>query len=129
MPGSDIRVKAGAQRQLVQIMQPMPGPIGAAGATTTLQLFAGPLFAEISPASARDLMRSGQAVAQTAVPITIRYQPGMETKIRANMIVQRMQSKQGQYYVTSSYIVQGLLNVDERNWKLTMMCLALGANQ
>jgi hypothetical protein len=53
----------------------------------------------------------------------------METKIRANMIVQRMQSKQGQYYVTSSYIVQGLLNVDERNWKLTMMCLALGANQ
>ena len=125
MPGSDIRIQAGKQRQLIRIMQPVPGPVGAAGATVIMQLFLGPIPAEIVPVSARDLIRSGQAVAQVIVPITIRYCRG----VAANMIVEHLESKQGVYSVVGTYVVQGILNVDERNWKMTLACLALGANQ
>lgn len=125
MPGSDIHIKAGSQRQLIRIMQPVAGPIGVSGSTTVLQLFAGPLPAEIAPASARDTIRSGQTVQQIAIPITIRYMDG----VQANMQVQRVQSRQGVYYATATYVIRGIINVDERNWKLTLMCEALGANQ
>ena len=133
MPGSDIRIKSGSQRQLVNIMAQVPGPGGMAGANTVLSQVAGPISAEISPATARDMIRGGQTVSQTITPITIRFLPAPNgppgvSLVAAGMVVQRVQSTQGKYYVTGSYTVQGIINVDERNWKITLACVALGAN-
>ena len=73
-------------------------------------------WAEIAPASANDVIRSGQIVSQVMIPITMRYYPGITSNMRV-------------LYKDSTYIIKGILNVEERNRALTLMCLALGDNE
>ena len=73
-------------------------------------------WAEIAPASANDIIRSGQTVSQVMIPITMRYYPG----ITSNMRVQ---------YNDNTYIIKGILIEEERILILTLMCLALGNNE
>jgi head-tail adaptor len=134
VPKGDIAIKAGTLRHVVNIMQPVLGPVGVAGSTTTYQLYAGPIPAAIEPASARDVIRSGQTVSQVVIPITIRWMPGMNqngnwVNLSGQFRIQRLESWQGSYQVVAVYEVQGVLNADERNWKVTLACIALGLNQ
>lgn len=140
MPGSDIRVKAGTQRQIVRIMQAVPSAqTGMSGARVNWIPFAGdptqpglPLWGEIAPASSRETIRDGQEISQTMVPITTRWIPSPSNPnvlgVTSGMRIQRMQSTQGVYYVTDTYVIQGIVNVDKRNWKVTFACVAEGAS-
>lgn len=101
----------------IQSLQPTDPPTyNAAGQVLTWQTF---LYAAaaISPMSAKDIINYGQQTSEAEVPIKIRYRPG----ITANMRV---------YFAAndSTYVIQGILNKDERNRSLTLMCLALGNN-
>lgn len=125
MPGPDSTIKAGAQRQLISILQPVRAGYSTSGTQTVLTPFAIYVPAEISPAAARDIVRSGQTVTQTEIPITMRWMPG----IQSNFIIQRLESQNGVYTVQAQYIVKGILNVDERNRKMTLVCLGIGLNQ
>jgi SPP1 family predicted phage head-tail adaptor len=74
--------------------------------------------AEILPASASDVIRSGQAVSQVQVPIRVRYR----REIAAEMRVVRLASG-------DQYTIKGMLNLQERNRWLILMCVALGPNE
>ena len=135
MAKSDISIKAGALRHLCNILQPVPGPSNVTGPSTAYVLFAGfdistgvgqAVFAEVSPASARDIIRSGQDVSEVIVPVTIRWMLGVQPNFRIQFL-QRVPGISG-YTVTSQYVVQGLINTDERNWKMTFACLGLALN-
>ena len=73
-------------------------------------------YASIKPASASDVIRAGQTVTQVETPIEIRYYPG----ILPNMRVQ---------HNSDVYVIRGILNEEERNRKLTLMCIGLGQNE
>lgn len=135
MPKGDIAIKGGALRHLINILAPVAGAVGTTGATNQYELFAGPIPAAIEPTSAKDIIRTGQTVSEVLVPITIRWLPGMTNSlgvyqtINGAFQVQRLESFRGAYRVVATYIVQGVVNVDERNWKLTLMCLGKATNQ
>jgi len=135
MPKGDITTKAGALRHLIHILQPQVGTPGTVGGTTNYVPYAQFVPAAIEPASARDSIRSGQTVSEIIVPITIRWMPGVfangtYSQISGNYRVQWLESFQGGgYVVVAQYIVTGVINVDQRNWKITLACIALGLNQ
>lgn len=74
--------------------------------------------AEIKPLRAEDVIRSGQTISEVEIPIRIRYQPG----IAANMRVVRVSTG-------DTYLIRGILNMQERGRWLILMCIALGANE
>jgi head-tail adaptor len=126
MPGNDSSIKAGQQRHLVHILIPTAGPVGAGGSTKVFTPIAMFVPAEISPASATDSIRSGQTVSQTQIPVTIRWIPQVVNESQ----LQFVQSQPGSsvYTVTSVYVVKGIINVDQRNRKMTLACLGLAGN-
>ncbi len=73
-------------------------------------------FAKIEVMSARDLIRGDQIVSQTVAIVTTRYDPSIST-------TSRFTTEQG-----STYIVQGIVNVQDRNVLLELTCLGLGVN-
>lgn len=105
-------IDAGRLRHRITILQPSTtSGIGGAEVTYT------PLctcYAAIEPTTATDVIRAGQTVAEVEIPITIRYRAG----ILPDMKVQRANG--------STYVVKGIINVDERDVLLTLMCVALG---
>lgn len=112
-------IKAGDLRHSITIFAQtiVDGKAGKIPTYTTP--FAENVPAAIEPMSATDVLRSGQAISEVNIPITIRYLPG----IQANM---RIQFNNGT--TNPIYIVQGIINVDERNRRLTLACKALGPN-
>jgi head-tail adaptor len=88
---------------------------GVAGAETQWTKFAA-CYAAIDPAAARDVIRSGQTVSEVQVPIRMNWMAGVkaEMQVVAN---------------GNTYIVKGIINEREMNVSLTLMCVALGANQ
>jgi head-tail adaptor len=133
MAKADISIKAGALRHLCHILQPVTGAMGITGPTTNYVPFAQFVPAAIEPASARDMIRSGQTVSETIIPVTIRWMPNVSLPaapgVLANFRVQFVRSWQGNYSVVSQYEVQGIIEVDERSWKVTLACIALALNQ
>lgn len=126
MPGNDSSIKAGQQRHLVHILVPTTGPVGPTGSTIAYMPIAMFVPAEISPASATDSIRSGQTVSQTEIPVTIRWIPQIVNESRLQFV--ESQPGSGVYTITSIYVVKGILNIDERNRKMTLACLGLAGN-
>lgn len=71
-------------------------------------------WAKIVPNRATDVIKSGQATAQTFLVLNIRYTSG----IQANMEVDGN---------NGTYLIQGIENVEERNQELNLICIALGS--
>ena len=106
-------------RVVIQTLQgTSPPTYNAAGQVLTWQTYYS-CPAGISPLSARDIINYGQQTSEAEVPIKIRYNPFFP--VAANMRV---------YFPShnSTYVIQGIINKDERNRSLTLMCIALGAN-
>lgn len=100
----------------IAIMKPVDNPDGAAGPETSWEKFAS-CYAAIDPATARDVMRGGQTTSQVEIPIRMHWMAG----VTSNMQVWRPSGEK--------YVIQGILNARELNVRLTLMCVALGANQ
>ena len=127
MPGSDSSIVAGKQRTLIQIMQPVAGSGGIAGANIQYEPWAacpGYIWAAKAPLSAKDVLRSGQGVSQVISSITLRYLRGIE----GNMLVYEVESVQGVYAVVAQHTIEGVMDVDGRHRKMTLTCVALGSN-
>jgi hypothetical protein len=63
-----------------------------------------------------DVIRAGQATSQLFIEVTLWWQPGIEPNMQ-------VVSDNG-----STYIIQSVENVNERNAVLRLNCLGLGAN-
>jgi head-tail adaptor len=63
-----------------------------------------------------DLVRSGQDTSLVFITVTIRWQPGITSAMRIQT-------------ATGTYSIQAVENVLERNRRLNLLCLALGANE
>jgi len=75
-------------------------------------------YAFIDPTAAEDIIRSGQIVSQQEIPITIRWQPGITSSMR---VVSDDTS--------STFVIKGIINHEDRNVLLTLLCLGIGSNQ
>jgi head-tail adaptor len=112
----DIRIRAGFLRHPIQINQQSTGPgYDAAGPVESWSPFATNVMAQIGPARATDRIQNGQTTTETIIPITIRYLPG----VLPNMQVVALSSG-------AVYIIQGIINMDERNVVMELECLSLG---
>ena len=113
------RRPAGSLRHRIDILQRVP-TLGMAGTATSLQPFLANVPAAIEPASASDTIRSGQDVSEVNIPVTIDFYPG----IRSNMVVRFNRAGS-----VEQYYIKGIINPEERNVSLILMCLALGENE
>lgn len=73
-------------------------------------------YAKVTWLRGTDVIRSGQDTAQVYGVITIVYQPGITSGMR-------VQTRNG------TYAIQSIVNPDELNVRLDLICLALGENQ
>jgi head-tail adaptor len=73
-------------------------------------------WAKIEVMSARDLIQGGQTTSQVIAVVTVRWEPGIEQNAR--FIDEN----------SSTWIIQGVRNLEGRNVVLEMVCLGLGAN-
>jgi len=104
----------GEYRHQITLMQQKP-TVDKSGAAMQWVRFA-TCYAAIEPATAKDVIRSGQTTSQVATPIRMNWMSGVTSDMRviAN---------------GNTYEIQGILNPQELNVTLTLMCVALGANQ
>ena len=104
----------GDYRQQITIMQQKP-TVGKSGAEMAWSKFA-TCYAAIDPATAKDIIRSGQTTSQVMTPIRMNWISGVTSDMRvvAN---------------GNTYTIQGIINPQELNVTLIMMCVALGTNQ
>ncbi len=112
-PDTDIRFRAGSLRHPITINQRVPtNPPGfsAAGPTFEWVPFT-KAMAQISPQRSSVIIRNGQAVSETIIPITIRYQKGITAKMQ--VVAQN-----------GTYLIDGIINADERNWLMELQCVA-----
>lgn len=73
-------------------------------------------WARVEPLTGKESVRNGQTTAQLQILVTILYQPG----ILSNM---RVRSDNG------TYLIQAIANPEELNYRLNLICLALGENE
>lgn len=105
----------GEYRHQVTIMKQAPGT-DKSGAVMSWVKFAA-CYAAIDPASARDMIRSGQTTSEVETPIRMNYLKGVTSDMQ-------VWAANG-----SKYVVRGIINPQEMNVSLTLMCVALGLNQ
>jgi SPP1 family predicted phage head-tail adaptor len=117
-PDSDIRVRAGSLRHPITIQQRVPGSpptYNNAGPVLVPVPVLTNVMAQISPARATQMVRAGQTVTETIIPISIRYNAAvtaaMEVVFNGNL-----------------YRIEGIIDFDERHWLMELECLALGPN-
>lgn len=116
-PDGDVHIRAGMLRHYVTInqLQPSSPPVyDEAQQLSSWLPFASRVPAQIGPDRSTDALRQGQIITQTTTPISIRYLPG----ILPNMQVVAPNG--------STYVVQGVINIDERNIILELECVLLG---
>jgi SPP1 family predicted phage head-tail adaptor len=121
-PDADIRVRAGSLRHYVtfnSLLPTSPPTYGPTGETLTWQ----PVFinvpAQIGPEQSTDVVRDGQTVTETTIPISVRYMDGINSSMRITW-----QNKN----VTKTYTIRGAINFDERNVLIQFNCIAYGQN-
>lgn len=103
-PGKMVHQITILQSQVVQ---------GLSGAETQWVPFV-QTWAEIVPVRGIDVVRSGQDTTQLFLTVRIRWQTGIQAKMR-------VQSFNG------NYVIQAIENPGERNIILVLTCLALGS--
>lgn len=117
-PDGDIHVRAGLLRHRVTINQQVQSsaspPYDAGGPLLEWVLFVSNVPSQIGPVRSTDVLRQGQVVTQTTTPITIRYYPG----VLPNMQVVSLTG--------ATYVIQGVINIDERNIVMELECVLLG---
>ncbi len=72
--------------------------------------------AKIMPVRGIDKIRAGIDVSTLQVTVEMRYQPGITAAMRLQT-------------PTGTYAIQAIENILERNRKIVLTCLAIGANQ
>lgn len=110
-------VNPGELRHLITIQQQVQGSspsYDAAGVMSQWTNFT-TMYVSDDPKYATDAMRGGQTVTSEAVPLTGHYQPGILPNMRV-------------IHGGSTYVIRGIVNHRNLNVLLTLMCLALGAN-
>lgn len=105
----------GEYRHQITLMQQTP-TVGKSGAEMAWKKFA-TCYAAIDPATAKDVIRSGQTTPQVAIPIRMNWMSGVTSDMQ-------VWAANG-----SKYVIQGIINPQELNVTLTLMCIALGANE
>lgn len=123
-PDSDVRVRAGSLRHYITFQQEGPtSPPTNNPVTGAPQLVWNPVFvnvpAQIGTEQSTDVIRDGQAITETTIPITIRYMDGVDSSMRVVW-----QNKN----VTQTYTIRGAINFDERNVLIQFNCIAFGDN-
>lgn len=106
----------GERRHRIRILQPVTGSDASGSNVTYSELLQ--TWAKIVPTRATDVVRNGQQVSQAYLVINVRYRK----EIQPNMQVQWVNSQ-------TTYLIQGIENIEERNQELNLMCLAFGPNQ
>lgn len=116
-----ISVNIGAMRHQITITQlalSSPPAYDPAGPVKTYQPFISGLLAAIEVLRGTDVIRGGLITSQVFLTVLIWYQPG----ILSNMRVQNLDNG-------STYVIQSLNNVLERNEVLLLNCIGLGLNE
>lgn len=114
----DIRVRAGSLRHPITIQQRVPGSpptYNNAGPVLEPVPVLVNVMAQIQPSRTAQMVRPGQTVTETVIPITIRY----NANVTANMEV---------VFNGNLYRIEGIIDFDERHWLMELECLALGPN-
>ncbi len=117
-PDTDFRFQAGRLRHRINLKQLValsPPSYNAAGPALDWVNFATDIPAQIIIDGTTDIVRDGQTITVTKFVVTIRYFEG----VRSDMGVQ---ARHG------NYIIQGLNNVDERDWMMELTCIAYAGN-
>jgi SPP1 family predicted phage head-tail adaptor len=104
----------GEYRHQVTLMRQRP-TVGISGAEMEWVKFA-TCYAAIDPASAKDVIRSGQTTSQVATPIRMNWLSGVTSDMQV-------------WANGNKYVIQGIINPQELNVTLILVCVALGANE
>lgn len=118
-PNSWLGINPGLLRHTVTIQQQTvgsPPTFDDAGPVLTWAIFA-TRKAHIETLRASDAIKAGQDVSKLWTFVTIRYLAGLTPAMR-------LIAPNG-----STYVIQGIENVNERNLLMRLSCLALGENQ
>lgn len=124
MPVQDA-VRAGDLRHIIHILEPVTKDSSGkqltniAGAVVQYRIKYPYVQAAIEPAKATDAIRTGQTATLLYTQVTIRYIPDVRPTMRVQWI-------EGNNIIKGNYIIQGILDEQERHRKLTLVCLALG---
>lgn len=73
-------------------------------------------YAKIAPERPTDFVTDGQTISQITIPITIPWQPGIESNMRVRA-------------PGGEYIIQDIINPMELNIELQLFCVAFKNNQ
>ena len=111
----NIGINPGRLRHTITLLEPTTAA-GASGMVTTYAPANPPTtaLAEIKYVRGIDVIKSGQAVSQTYLSVTIRYNPAFAAGKR----IQKWNGEQ--------YIIQAVDNVKEMNAYMVLTCLGLG---
>jgi head-tail adaptor len=124
MAGSDSSIKAGELRHYGTILAQNNTPDASGNTVAYLPVPSLTNFqCGIDPKAARALIRNGQTTSQTTIPIQMRYVDG----ILPNMQFQWVRGP-AWASTTQTYVIEGIENVEERNRKLILTCVALSQN-
>jgi SPP1 family predicted phage head-tail adaptor len=110
------KIDPGEMVHQVTILQQTQG-VDISGAVTVWTPFV-TTWAAIDPVRGTDVLKSGQDTTNLYLTVKVRWQTG----IQANMRLLRSDG-------VTTYIIQAIENVGERNVILVLFCLALGLNQ
>lgn len=115
----DVRIRAGSLRHPITIYNAAaptsPPTYNDAGQVLVATPFAVNVMAQIAPQRAGITVRAGQQVTETGIPITIRYMAGVSSSMTITSQISGAQ-----------YLINGIINIDERNVVLELQCIAFG---
>jgi SPP1 family predicted phage head-tail adaptor len=73
-------------------------------------------WARVEPQSGTEVVKDGQTTARLQILVTIMWQPGITPDMR-------VQTNNG------TYLIQAIANPEELDYRLNLICLALGENE
>jgi len=109
-----VLIASGSLRHPVTILQSQPVQDVSGTALAWVPFLE--VRASVTPMRGTDLVRSGQDTTLLYITVGMRYQGGITSAMRVQT-------------ATGTYSIQAIENVQERNRRLNLFCLALGANQ
>jgi head-tail adaptor len=119
-PAGDIRIRAGDLRHVItiQVLVPASPPqYTAAGTAIGWQPYL-TTRAAIQPMNSSDRLEGGLTITETGIVVTIYYPRGFTVTSQMRLVAPH-----------GTYVIQGVENIDERDWMLELKCLALGTDQ
>lgn len=116
-PDGDIRIRAGSLRHYVTFQKlgpTSPPTYNAAGEVLEWAPVFVNVSASIGPARASSVYKDQQGIALVVIPITCRYLSGITSDMQIT-------------WQNGTYSIEGILDIDERNWLMEIECTLRGA--